>query len=302
MSQQSDFQQPEQMNREERADNTDRREQSGMPDAQNRPPEYAAAPPLGQQKTYSVRRGRGRRWLWITILIVIVILVLVGGGGYVSNSVGSKSQALPQQTVSVAGTPNVVINNAAGVVKIHQGSGNSVGIEATAHGSLFTDLSSDRVDIKQNGDTIDIQVEQPENFIYHGSVDLDITLPANSNIQATVNAGGLDINGVSGQMDLNVKAGALNFENGTIEGNSTFVDSAGAINFDGSIAPNGNYSFKDSAGAINLTLPSTVAFTIDASSTVGKVTNDFGTNTVGSNPTSHITVHTDVGAVNIHQK
>jgi len=35
---------------------------------------------------------------------------------------------------------------------------------------------------------------------------------------------------------------------------------------------------------------------------VGKVTNDFGTSTVGSNPTSHITVHTDVGEITIHQK
>jgi len=46
MSQQAEFQQPEPMNYEEKADNPDRREQSSAPQAQSQPSEYAAAPPL----------------------------------------------------------------------------------------------------------------------------------------------------------------------------------------------------------------------------------------------------------------
>lgn len=301
MSQQSEFEQPEQMNREEMADDTDRREQSSALEAQSQPPEYVAAQPMGDQKIYPGRQRRNRRWLW-ALLIVIVILVLLIGGSFASNSLGSRSQSLARQTFSVSGTPNLVINDAAGVVKIHQGSGNNVVIDATARGGLLSNLGSATVGARQDGNTINILVGQNGNIFNHGSVDLDITLPANSNIQATVNAGNLDVNGVSGQMNLDVSAGELDFENGTIAGQSTFADAAGAINFDGSIAPNGNYIFKNSAGAINLTLPSTVAFTIDASSRFGKITNDFGTNTVGSNPTSQVHVQTVVGAVNIHQK
>ncbi len=301
MSQQFEFEQPEQVHREERAENTDWREQPRELKVQEQPANGLAAQPMGDQKIYPGRQRRRRGWLWAP-LIAVVILVLLFGGAFASNTLVSRSQALPQQTFSVSGTPNLVINDAAGEVKIHQGSGNSVVINAIAHGGLFSNLSSDTVDAQQNGSIITILVGQEGNIFQHGTVDLDITLPADSNIQATVHAGNLDINGVSGQMNLAVDAGALSFENGTIEGQSTFADAAGAINFDGSIAANGNYTFKDSAGAVNLTLPSTVPFTIDAHSKFGKVTNDFGTNTVGSNPTSQVHVQTIVGAVNIHQK
>lgn len=302
MSQQSEFEYAEQAGRAERSTSTDPREQASETEAQSRPSDYIAAQAMGDQKIYPQQRPRRRhRWLW-AVIIVVIVLALLSGGGYFSNSAFSKTQALPQQTFSVSGTPNLVINDATGTVKIQRGDSNSVVIDATAHGSLFSNPGSDTVDVKQDGNILKVLVGQDGSIFNHGSVDLDITLPQTSNLQVTVNAGSLDVNGVSGQMDLKVDAGALNFENGTISGQSVFKDDAGAINFNGSIAANGNYDFEDNAGAINLTLPSSVPFTLDASSDVGKVNNDFGSNTIGDNPTSTVHVHTDVGAVNIHQQ
>lgn len=298
MSQQSEFEQREQINREIITDEPDWRERPEESSAREQPAHDIAAQPMGAQKIYPRRQRRG--WLWALLAVLVILALLIGAFG--SNSLVSKSQSLPQQTFSVSGTPSLVINDAAGAVKIHQGSGNSIIINATAHGGTFSNLSSDTVDAKQNGSIITVLVGQEGSIFNHGTVDLDITLPANSNIQATVHAGNLDVNGVSGQMDLKVDAGELDFENGTISGQSTFADAAGAINFDGSIAPNGNYSFKDTVGAINLTLPSTVSFTIDASSRLSNVTNDFGTDTVGSNPTSQVHIQAGVGAVTIHKK
>ncbi len=300
MSQQSEFEYAEQADRAEGSTSQDPREQVSETEPQSRSSSDIAAQAMGDQKIYPRQRRRQRRWLWIVIIVVIVLALL--SGGYFSNSAFSRSQRLPQQTFSVSGTPNLVINDATGTVKIQRGDSNSVVIDATAHGSLFSNLSTDTVDAKQDGNIINVLVGQNGSIFNHGSVDLNITLPQNSNLQVTVNAGSLDVNGVSGQMDLKVDAGALNFENGTISGQSTFKDDAGAINFNGSIAANGNYDFEDNAGAINLTLPSSVPFTLDASSDVGKVNNDFGSNTIGDNPTSTVHVHTDVGAVNIHQQ
>jgi hypothetical protein len=298
MSQQSEFEYSQQASREGQPINTDPREQN-----QSYPTDNVGAQPMGGQKIYpqGPRPHRRRRWLWL-LLILIVILALLSGGGYFSNSVFSKSQTLAQQSFTVAGTPNLVINDAAGGVRIHQGSGSQIVIDATAHGGLFANLSNDTVEAKQSGNTVNILVGEAGDVLNHGTVDLDITLPANSNIQATVNAGGLDINGISGQMNLKVEAGALNFENGTLEGQSLLKNNAGAINFNGSITAGGNYDFENDAGAINLTLPSDVPFTLDASSQLGKVNNDFGSTTIGSNPTAQVHAHTDVGAVNIHER
>lgn len=297
MSQQSEFEYSQSANREGQPINTDPREQNHSYQAED-----VGAQPMGGQKIYpqGPRSRRRRRWLW-ALIIVIVILALLSGGGYFSNSAFSKSQALAPQSFNVTGTPNLVINDAIGSVKIHQGDSNHIVIDATAHGGLLSNLSNDTVDAKQSGDTVTILVGQSGSIIDHGSVDLDITLPASSNIQAIVHTGALDMNGISGQMNLDVETGALHFENGAIQGQSVIKDNTGEITFDGAIASGGDYTFENKAGAINITLPSTASFTLDASSNIGKINNDFGSNTVGSNPTSHIHVHTDIGAINIHQ-
>jgi len=237
-------------------------------------------------------------------VIIIVILVLLGGAGYLSSSTFSKTTVLPQQSFTVSGVPTLVINGPVGNVKIHSGGSNSIVINATEHTGLFGNPNTNDVTVAPapGSNTIVVLTGDGGSIVDRKNVDLDITLPATSNIRAVVPAGSLDINGISGQMNLKMDAGALHFENGTIEGQSIFKNDAGEITFAGSLAANGNYGFEDNAGAINLTLPSNSSFTLDASTDVGKVNNEFGSNTVGTNPTSQVHVHTDAGSVNIHEK
>lgn len=290
MSQQDfEFQLDERRRREDRSINTDPREQ--------RPPrDYMGAEPLGAQKIYPQSPRRRRRGLW-GFLGIILLLVLLSGGAVIFNQAYKKSQALAEQSLHLAGTPTIIIDDAAGSVKIHKGSGDQIVLDATAHGRLFSNLSGDQAKLTRNANgTITISVV----VVNQDSVDLDITLPQNSNIQANMNSGRLDIDGVSGLMNLKMDNGDLNYENGTLANGSAFHDNTGTITFKGSFAASGSYDFQNNTGAINLSLPSSASFTLDASANLGTVRNQFGTDTVGSNPASvTIHAHTNTGIVTI---
>lgn len=321
MNQQPEFEYPEQI---KRVVNNDPREQRSSPGADYQPPEYMASYQTGAQKIYPPRSRKPRRWLW-ALAVIPAIPALLFGLQYAlaglhspfSSQVSSHSSdqdspgrnhaafgassILPQQSFSVQGIPNLTIKDPAGSVQIHRGNNDSVVI----HPTLRCDHVCSRNDVsfkaETNGTTnpdITVQADFPD----HDSVDLDITVPETSNIEVTDGAGDLTLNGVSGQMDLTAEAGALTFENGTIHGKSTFRDKAGAITFDGALAPDGDYSFKNEAGAIDMTLPADSAFALDARSGAGLVTNEFGSDTIGANPTSHVRASTTAGAVNIHKK
>jgi hypothetical protein len=256
------------------------------------------AEPLGAQKIYPQGPHRRLRGLWIFLGIILLLVLLIGGGA-IFNQAYKKSQALAEQSLRLAGTgaPTIVINDAAGSVKVHKGSGNEIVLDATAHGSLFSSLSGDQAKMTRNADgTITISVI----VVNQDSVDLDITLPQNSNIQANINTGRLDIDGVSGLMNLKMDTGDLNYENGTLANGSTFHDNTGTITFKGNVAAQGSYDFQDNTGAINLSLPSNASFTLDASTNIGNVRNQFGADTVGPHATNvTIHAHTNTGIVTI---
>lgn len=305
--QQSEFQYADQAGSESagQAINSDPHEQTGQAETPELPPDYVGAQPMGGQKIYPQQMPRRRRRRgWGILVIAVIVLVVLFGTGYISNSAFGRSAQLPEKSLAVTGTPTVVVHDATGTVHFHSGDSNRVVVDATAHGGLFSNLSTDNVRVTEDasGSTILISVSEDGSIFNHGNIDLDIALPSTSNIQTTLNAGTLDINGISGQMDVQVNAGTLNFENGKIEGHSTFVDNAGTINFDGALADNGDYHFTNNAGTINVTLPADSSFTLDASADVGKVHNDFHTNTVGPNPTSQLHVTDNLGTVNIHKK
>ena len=295
--QQFEFQQTEQTGQE------GLNRQHEQNEEQNRPSDYVAAAPLGGQKIYPQSPRRRRRGLG-ALLVILIILALLAGSGYISNAAMSKSANLPERSLHVNGTPTIVINDATGSVKIHSGSSDSVVLNATAHGGLLSNLSGDQVKMTENADdsVVTIAVSEDGSIFNHGNVDLNITLPQNSSVQAQVNAGTLDINGVSGKMDLKVNAGTVSFENGTLAGGSVFDNNAGTINFRGLLAPGGNYLFENGAGGINLYLQESPSFTLDASAKLGHVNNKFGTNTVGSGPyDTHISARTNAGNVNVQQ-
>src|SRR5579859_3299087 len=310
MSQQQFFEGPENSPDSQPVVNPDPREQRPREEGQNQ--EYQAGYSEASQqygaKVYPTRstRRRGRfRWLWI-ILAVILVLGVLSSGSYGLNQSFGKSETLTAQTFVMQSGPKLVVTDAFGTVNIHSGGSESIVVTGTKHAGFVGNLSNVQVNEKRvGGNELDVSVQpngQGMGMFNQGGVDLDITVPSVADIQDTSNAGTLNIDGVTGQMNLQADAGSINMKNATLTGSSTFEANAGSINFNGSLDPNGTYNFQANAGSINLTLPSDAAFILKASVDAGSVNNDFGSSQAGSAPFADITAHADAGSVNVHKR
>lgn len=251
-------------------------------------------------------RRRGRfRWLWIIVAFLLICFILGLLGGFTDGY--RRSAALTTHTFAIQNEPKLVVTNAAGTVTIHTGgSGNNIVVAGTKHAGFFGNLNDVQVNLTRNGNNeLDVTVQDNQglsSFLNADSVDLNITVPSLADIQDTSDAGTMNIDGVTGQMNLRANAGTINVQDATLKGPSTFAANAGSINYSGSLATDGTYNFQANAGSINLTLPSNSAFNLDASVNVGSVNNDFGSNTVGNSPFAQIIAHADAGSVNIHKR
>jgi hypothetical protein len=309
MSQQQFFNAPENSPGSQPFVNPDPREQRSQQEGREQgyqASNYGASQQYGE-KVYptSSPRRRGRlRWLWITLLIILILGVLSSGTYGVNQSFG-KSTALPTRSFAVQDVPKLVVTDSLGTVNIHTGKGGSIVVKGTKHAGFFGNL--DNVQVKETpvgSNELDVTVQlngRGQAFFGQGGVDLDITVPTQTNIQDTTNAGSLNIDGVSGQMNLQANAGSINVKNATLKGASTFEANAGSINYSGSLTPDGTYNFQADAGSVNLTLPSDSAFTLNASVSAGSVNNAFGGTIVGNPPFAEIVAHADAGSVNIHK-
>lgn len=318
MGQQFEF---EQMNNQRPAINTDPREQTGQASQTNYP--YHDMGNRSGQKIYPTNRRR-RRWP-VVVLIVVLVLGLLGAASVFGQSVFGKTIALPQHSFQVSGTPTLVIKNDTGKIQIHRGDVNQVSVKASEHTGLFSNPDDVQVTTTQNANEIDVIVTNKKGFsigLNYESIDLDVTLPSTSNIQATIDTGSIQINDISGQMNLiadtgsidvehgdlssnsNLKAdtGSITFKQGTISGQTLFSTDTGEITFDGKLTPGGTYNFTTDTGSVDISLPSDTSFSLDATVSTGSVNNDFGSNVVGSGPSSKVQVHTDTGSIDIHKK
>lgn len=309
MSQQQFFNEPENSSDSQPIINPDPREQRPRQEGRNQ--DYQAGYPGASQqygeKVYpsSSRRRRGRfRWLWIAVL-VILILGILGSGTYGLNQTFSKSATLTPLNFAMQSEPKLVVTDSFGTVNIHKGEGGSIVITGTKHAGFFGNPNDVQVKETRVGSN-ELDVTVPSNgqglaSFNQGRVDLDITVPSLTDIQDTSNAGTLNIDGVTGQMNLQANAGSINVTHATLKGPSTFKANAGSINYSGSLTPNGTYNFQANAGSINLTLPSDSSFTLNARVNAGSVNNDFDSDTVGNPPFAEITAHADAGSINIHK-
>src|SRR5262249_59570803 len=113
-------------------------------------------------------------------------------------------------------------------------------------------------------------------------------------------------------------------ENGTVtttathlQGHSSIQVENGTINFHGTLSRNGRYVFRNGNGAVGVTLPSNLAFALDARSTSGTINSDFrgiavvhdnglsqarGIVGTGASATAHLIIQTAGGAIDLHHE
>ena len=306
---------------------------------------------------------------WKIVLIVLIIALVVSGSGALGSLIGvifgllggsfgliiatfvvltavsTRPVSLPTKTFAVAEHAELSIHNDAGNVRILRGESHRVEVRGTRYVSkIFGESGDVPIFSTQDGNNVSINVKHWSflRFFNIGYVNLDIYVPASSDVQSQCNAGTLDISGISGRINVSTNAGTimvassqladesfLHTNAGTItvrqstfnggmrghtnagtisivesalKGNTVFTTNAGTIHFDGSLAPNSDYLFKTNAGTVDVLLPSDSSFALTAHTSLGSVHNDFPGNLVGQGPYARLNLDSQMGTVSVRRK
>lgn len=271
------------------------------------PEQPRQAPNQYQRMPY--RRRRRRAWLWIIIAILFISLMSGGASGLGSIGQRSVTQTFPISSTLAAGTPTIVINESDG--NIHVQRGESLNIEEVKHSSFFDDPNNINVKVDQSGSTITVNVDTGTSLFSSRSVDFNITVPQDANLQLTTTSGDISVNDTSGAMTLSTVSGNISTIHDTFTGNAslsatsgdirstgdTFSSDAGFttvsgdvelnqdtfngpakvnttsgnIDFNGTIASSGTYQFNTVSGDVHVGLPVGTNFTVQADTSSGSI-------------------------------
>ena len=337
------FTDPEWQPKEQRDVNANQREQEAPPqpintDPREQPQWQTVAPPppqgymgpgyAGPQpqmiRRYGPRPYRPYRWRspWFWIIVLLIILALLGGGfgsafGIHKTATETKNFTV---TASAASPATLMIHESTGEIRIHAVSGsNTVTIQATKDaGGFFGNPDDIHVQYNQSNDsnTINVSANDSSDLLASRSVNFDVTVPTNTDLQLQTNTGTIEVSDVTGTMDLESNTGTITASNDTLTGSSILRTNTGTVNFSGSIGSSGSYQFLTNTGSVDVTLPANSNFHVDAKTDTGSVSTDFPGlsvqhNTVGAElhadvgtnaSQTNVTLTTNTGSVDLRQR
>jgi DUF4097 and DUF4098 domain-containing protein YvlB len=130
------------------------------------------------------------------------------------------------------------------------------------------------VRVRQHADEISVEADMDSWSLFKQmTVDLDISVPATvARLDLKLNAGNLQVEGISGLLKAKVNAGNLDIESGTslVDG-SRLAANAGNVTLSGSIAPGASVEAEVNAGTLRVQLPRASATYLDARTHAGNV-------------------------------
>ncbi|GCE25885.1 hypothetical protein KDA_13690 [Dictyobacter alpinus] len=276
------------------------------------------------------------------LIIFLLIFLFAGGGNLFKGMVQAKLPAI--QHLQVSQPVRVIIHNQQGKVHIHNGSEGAVTISTnkTTPDWILGTVAGPNVDARvvDRGHTVLIDARrQKDTAPDDQDTDLDVTVPPSVDIQASVQHGSAYIEGVSGNMDVEVSdsINAQNVNSGsgriifkahdgaidvdqiqgqtffsTYQGHIELVNAYlsrfsrlstqdGKIAFDGNVEAGSKYSFETRTGNIEVALPSTASFALHIRAENGSIDNAFDSDVVGPAPRAQIGIATLSGNVEINE-
>jgi hypothetical protein len=318
--QQDSFQpQPINADRPPQPFNTDPREQPQNEREYNEAGLYGDS---GAQKIGTAQFGQRqnrRRSPWLWVIVLLVIMALLGGGLGLPRGGHHFSRIEPAHTFSVSALPTIVINDDVGTIHVHTGGTNGNVLVQVTEANLGPGNNPDsgQVSYNQNSasNTVTVNANSGPGFFGSNSIDLDVTVPTDSNLQIKTDTGEIDVTGITGQMSLSSSTGSIHAVQDSLTGQSILKTDTGSVTFEGTIDPKGSYQFETNTGSVDVTLPDNSSFHVDASTDTGSINSDFpGVNVqhaditgasahsdVGSSPGATVTLKTDTGSISLHQ-
>jgi hypothetical protein len=180
----------------------------------------------------------------------------------------------------LTGTPSLAVRNNAGNIRLHPGSEGQILVVATKRmrgllgKATEQDLEQAAVTVRQHADEIVVEANMDHWSLFKQlTVDLDITIPATvARLDLKLNAGNLQVEGITGLLRAKVNAGNLDIESGTALLDGSRLDAnAGNVTLSGSIAPGASVQAEVNAGTLRILLPRSTAVYLDARTHAGNV-------------------------------
>ncbi len=121
------------------------------------------------------------------------------------------------RTLNVSGAVNLDLTTGSGDVTVKTGSSNQVVIHATvrSNNDWFSNSESavhsveSNPPIQQNGNSIRVGYDLPEDAKRHVSISYEVTVPADTIVQAHSGSGGINVAGVRSGVDVNTGSGDI---------------------------------------------------------------------------------------------
>jgi len=147
---------------------------------------------------------------WLSWLIVVILIV--AGLGALATNWRIVIIPMPTRTFQIAEHARLVINNGGGKVLIRRGEPGIITVNATKRASgIGIDPEKMQVMYDQRGDTVNIATNVSWNFFQFGlrSVNFEITVPENCDVDLENGWGGVTVQETSGNIRLRTGSGGI---------------------------------------------------------------------------------------------
>ena len=184
-------------------------------------------------------------------------------------------------TYPLSANGSVSIHNVNGRVRIVGSTANEVKVDAVKRADSKQRLEEARIEVNSSADRFDLRTRYPEHDSWFGSndhaasVEYMISVPRGSRLEASVVNSGLEISGVSGEVEAQDVNGQLTVTGLASGAHLSTVNGRAEANFS-SLPPSGTIHVKSVNGNVVVVIPGGANAEVRAHTLNGGVHNDFG--------------------------
>jgi hypothetical protein len=265
------------------------------------------------------------RNLWIILAVVVVLLCCcaVAIAALVATAGAGLFTALPvvqeggvgrvtertEQVYPVGQAPTLEVDNFAGDVTVRVGEDGRIRAVVTKKATGSDSLGRIDVDLTQLDNGLRIRTSRPSALTANMSVDIDLFVPADAQLQLDTGAGNVQVDGVTGEISAHTGAGNVEVRGAAAPVNLN--TGAGNVDYDGQ--PGGTCTFSTGAGNISLQLPADLNAQIELNTGIGNISlggfdvvgDTSGTDvqgTIGTGEGATIEANTGVGNISLTRR
>jgi DUF4097 and DUF4098 domain-containing protein YvlB len=227
------------------------------------------------------RHRQSATWLG-TILGSVCALLILALGAHASDHRGALTEEF-HQTYALSADGRIELDNINGDVHISSWDQNEVKVDAVKYADTKERLDEAKIEIDSRNDSLSIRTKYPDhdhtwNSGSHNnpaSVEYTLTVPRTARLdQIKLINGGLDVAGVSGEVNASLINGRLEAHNLAGRAHLSTINGRLDVRFD-ELAGN-SVELNSVNGSVELTIPSDSKAEIEANTVSGGINNDFG--------------------------